>query len=146
MRIAIIAVGKIKQKGLRAELDDYLGRIARYGGCQEIELKDGSEAEVTQRFQKAIPPRSRVVAMEVEGQALDSHGLAQLMARAEQDAVTNLCFLIGGSYGLPREVSDAADLKLSMSAMTLPHRLARLLLAEQVYRAYTINNNEPYSH
>ena len=146
MRISIIAVGKIKQRGLRQELDDYLGRIARYVPCQEIELRDGGDAETAQRFAKAIPERARVVALEVSGKALDSHGLAHFIARAELDAVAHVAFLIGGSYGLPAEVSRAADMQLSLSAMTLPHRLARLLLSEQIYRAYTINKGEPYSH
>ncbi len=147
MRVAIVAVGKIKQVGLRADLDDYLKRIKRYtSGCDEIELKDGSDAEVLARFEKAIPARSRVVALEVDGKTLSSHGLAELVRRAELDSVQTLCFLIGGSYGLPRAISAQADLKLSLSAMTLPHRLARVLLAEQVYRAFTILRNEPYSH
>ena len=146
MRVAIIAVGKIKQAGMRAELDDYVGRIARYGGCDEIELKDGTEAEVTARFEKAIPPRARVIALEVGGKTVTSHGLADLVAKAEREAVGTLCFLIGGSYGLPKPLSQRAHMQLSLSALTLPHRLARLLLAEQVYRAFTILRGEPYSH
>jgi 23S rRNA (pseudouridine1915-N3)-methyltransferase len=145
VRISIIAVGKIKQAGLRAELDDYLSRIRRYASCDEIELKDGSDAELQQRFEKAIPKRSQTIALEVEGRSLSSHGLADLVRRAEL-AATPLVFLIGGAYGLPRTVSGAANTQLSLSAMTLPHRLARVLLAEQVYRAFTILRNEPYSH
>jgi 23S rRNA (pseudouridine1915-N3)-methyltransferase len=146
VKIAIIAVGKVKQVGLRAELDDYLGRIKRYSSCIETELKDGTDAEVTARFEKAIPPRSKRIALEVEGRALTSHGLAELVANAERTAVPNLVFLIGGSYGLPKIISDGADMRLSLSMLTLPHRIARLLLAEQIYRAYTILRNEPYSH
>ena len=145
MRITIIAVGKIKQVGLRSELDDYLGRIRRYTSCDEIELKDGSDAELQQRFEKAIPKRAHSIALEVEGRSLTSHGLADLVRRAERDA-THLAFLIGGAYGLPKTVSGAAHTQLSLSAMTLPHRLARVFLAEQVYRAFTILRNEPYSH
>jgi 23S rRNA (pseudouridine1915-N3)-methyltransferase len=146
VRVAIIAVGKIKQAGMRADLDDYVGRIARYGGCDEIELKDGSEAEGRARFERAIPARARVVALEVAGRTLSSQGLADVVGRAEREAVGTLCFLIGGAYGLPAAVSKAAHLQLSLSAMTLPHRLARLVLAEQVYRAFTILRGEPYSH
>jgi 23S rRNA (pseudouridine1915-N3)-methyltransferase len=145
VRIAIIAVGKIKQAGLRSELDDYLGRIRRYASCDEIELKDGSDAELQQRFDKAIPKRAQSIALEVEGRALTSQGLAEMVRRAEL-AATPLAFLIGGAYGLPKTVSSAAHSQLSLSAMTLPHRLARVLLAEQVYRAFTILRNEPYSH
>ena len=146
MKIAIVAVGKVKQLGLRAELDDYLKRIQRYTSCSEIELKDGSDAEVLARFEKAIPPKSKRIALEVGGQTISSHGLADLVAHAERTAVPTLAFLIGGSYGLPKTLSASAQLQLSLSALTLPHRLARLVLAEQVYRAYTILRNEPYSH
>lgn len=146
MKIAIVAVGKIKQAGLRAELDDYLGRIQRYAGCSEIELKDGSESEVIARFEKAIPTKAKRIALEVGGRALSSRGLADLVAQAELGAVPTLAFLIGGAYGLPARVSQAADVQLSLSLMTLPHRLARLVLVEQVYRAFTILRNEPYSH
>ncbi|HKU37475.1 MAG TPA: 23S rRNA (pseudouridine(1915)-N(3))-methyltransferase RlmH [Polyangiales bacterium] len=145
LRVAIIAVGKIKQAGLRAELDDYLGRIKRYAAFEEIELKDGSDAELQQRFERAIPKRAQRIALEVEGRTLTSHGLADLVRRAEL-AATPLAFLIGGAYGLPKTVSSGAHIQLSLSAMTLPHRLARLVLAEQVYRAFTILRNEPYSH
>ena len=146
MKIAIIAVGKVKQLGLRAELDDYLKRIQRYASCTEIELKDGSDSELLARFEKAIPPKAKRIALEVGGQSLSSHGLAELVARAERTAVPALAFLIGGSYGLPGALSQGAQLQLSLSALTLPHRLARVLIAEQIYRAYTILRNEPYSH
>ena len=145
LRISIIAVGKIKQAGLRAELDDYLGRIRRYAACDEIELKDGSDADVSARFERSLPKRARVIALEVEGRTVTSHGLADMVRRAELDA-TPLAFLIGGAYGLPAAISKAAGTQLSLSALTLPHRLARVVLAEQVYRAFTILRNEPYSH
>jgi 23S rRNA (pseudouridine1915-N3)-methyltransferase len=146
VKISVVAVGKVKQPGLRAELDDYFKRIQRYASFSEVELKDGHDAEVEARFEKAIPSRAKRIALEVSGRELSSQGLADLIGRAEQTAVPVLAFLIGGAYGLPKPVSDRADLRLSLSAMTLPHRLARLVLAEQVYRAFTILRNEPYSH
>lgn len=146
MKIRIVAVGRVKERGLREVLDDYFGRIARYAPFQEIELKDGDAAEVCARFMKKIPDKSRVVALEVEGRALSSQGLADLVSRAQHDAVGDLVFLIGGSYGLPADVRRRADVELSLSKMTLPHRLARVFLAEQVYRAFTILRGEPYSH
>jgi 23S rRNA (pseudouridine1915-N3)-methyltransferase len=146
VKIAVVAVGKIKQPGLRAELDDYLGRIQRYASCSEIELKDGSDSELLARFDKAIPARAKRIALEVNGRSLSSQGLAELVAHAERTAVPTLAFLIGGAYGLPKTVAQSADLQLSLSQMTFPHRLARLMLAEQVYRAFTILRNEPYSH
>jgi 23S rRNA (pseudouridine1915-N3)-methyltransferase len=146
VKIAIVAVGKVKQQGLRTELDDYLGRIQRYASCSEIELKDGSEGDVLARFEKAIPLRAKRIALEVGGRPFTSHGLAEFVAHAERTAVPTLAFLIGGSYGLPKTVAESADVQLSLSQMTLPHRLARVVLAEQLYRAFTILRNEPYSH
>lgn len=146
MRIAIIAVGKVKQAGLRAELDDYLGRIRRYATCDEIELKDGGEREVLERFERALPARAKIVALEVDGRTFDSAGFARWIGQCEQTAVGTAAFLIGGSYGLPPAISKRADMRLSLSTMTLPHRLARVVLAEQVYRGFTILRNEPYSH
>jgi len=145
LRLSLIAVGKIKQAGLRAELDDYLGRVRRYASCEEIELKDGSDAELASRFERALPKRASVIALEVEGKTVSSPALAELVRRAELDGVP-LAFLIGGAYGLPKMVSSAAQLQLSLSALTLPHRLARVVLAEQLYRAFTILRGEPYSH
>lgn len=146
MRVQIVAVGRVKEAPVRAILEDYYGRIGRYARFEETELRDGSVDEVTARFQKAIPERSRVVALEVLGKALSSEGLARTVGGAELDGVQSLVFLIGGAYGLPPVVSRSADLAMSLSAMTLPHRLARVLLAEQVYRAFTILRGEPYSH
>jgi 23S rRNA (pseudouridine1915-N3)-methyltransferase len=146
VRVRIIAVGKAKDRGLRSLLGDYYGRIERYAKLEEIELKDGKEAEVSDRLARSVPDRSRVVALEVDGRALSSHELAKWIGRAENESVQTVVFLIGGAYGLPQAVSKKADLRLSLSAMTFPHRLARLVLAEQIYRAFSILRNEPYDH
>ena len=147
MKILVVAVGKVKERGLREAVDDYLRRCTRYAKVEEIELKDGADDEVQARFDKAIPKdRARVIALEVDGESWTSEGVAKYLARCESGGVQTLVFLIGGSYGLPRAISDAADRKLSLSRMTLPHRLARLFLAEQIYRGFTILRNEPYSH
>ncbi len=142
----IVAVGKIKDRGLRALLDDYYKRIGRHAKLEEVELKDGEERVLEERLKRQIPDRARVVALEVEGRAMSSRAFAAWIDRAGVQAVQTLVFLVGGAYGLPKAVSDAADLKLSLSAMTLPHRLARLFLAEQTYRAFSILAGEPYDH
>ena len=146
MHVHVIAVGKIKERGERAWIDDYAKRIGRYASYHELELKDGNEAEVEERFRKALPARASVVALEVEGKAWSSTELSRYVGQCEDGAVQNLVFLIGGAYGLPASTSRAAQLRLSLSALTLPHRLARLLLVEQIYRAFTILRGEPYSH
>ncbi|HEY6879446.1 MAG TPA: 23S rRNA (pseudouridine(1915)-N(3))-methyltransferase RlmH [Polyangiales bacterium] len=143
----VVAVGKIKERGIREAIDDYAKRIGRYAQFHEVELKDLPSDELIEKFAKAIPARARVFALEVEGRVVSSQALAQLVGRGEQDsAIQHLVFLIGGSYGLPQATSRAADVQLSLSALTLPHRLARLLLVEQIYRAFTILRGEPYSH
>lgn len=146
MRVLVVAVGKVKERGIREAIDDYASRIGRYGRFEEIELKDASDAELEPRISRAIPDRSRVVALEVDGEMLTSDGLARLVGKAEGSSLSSLVFLIGGAYGLPRAVSNRADHRVSLSRMTLPHRLARLVLLEQVYRAFTILRGEPYSH
>lgn len=147
MHLRIVAVGKVRERGILDAIQDYYGRIKRYTSFDEVELRDADEAELIKRFERAIPADARVVALEVEGKMLSSEGLAELI-RAERDelATKNLVFLIGGAYGLPAEISARASIELSLSKMTLPHRLARLFLAEQVYRAFTILRGEPYSH
>lgn len=146
MRIVVVAVGKVKERGLREAIDDYESRIRRYCKLDEIEIADGGERDVAAKLAKAIPPRARTIALEVGGERMSSQKFAQLVGRCELGAVGHVCFLVGGSYGLPKELSDACDVKLSLSDMILPHRLARLFLVEQVYRAFTILRNEPYSH
>ena len=146
MRVRIIAVGKAKNRDLRSLLGDYYARIGRYAKLEEIELKDGNVDEVAERLARSIPERSRVVALEVDGRSLSSRDLAAWLGRAENESVQTVVFLIGGAYGLPQALSKKADLRLSLSAMTLPHRLARLFLAEQLYRGFSILRGEPYDH
>lgn len=146
MRVAIVAVGKVKERSLRKVLDDYLGRIGRYCKVEEIELKDEAPERVRERFERAIDRSGRTIALEVDGASWSSERLAKAIGDCELHSVPTVTFLIGGAYGLPPEVSRAADVRLSLSAMTLPHRLARVVLAEQIYRAFTILRGEPYSH
>ena len=87
-----------------------------------------------------------MVALDVEGHPYSSPGLAAMVERAGVQSVHALAFLIGGAYGLPKSLVVRADARMSLSRMTFPHRLARLILAEQLYRAFTIQRNEPYSH
>jgi 23S rRNA (pseudouridine1915-N3)-methyltransferase len=144
VRVRIIAVGKAKGRELRALLDDYYARIQHYAKLEEVEVKDGRASEIAERITRSIPDRSRVVALEIEGRPLSSRKLADWLGRAENDSIQTVVFLIGGADGLPSELSKQADIQLSLSAMTFPHRLARLVLAEQIYRAFSILRGEPY--
>ena len=144
MRVLVIAVGKLKERGAREWIDDYARRIGRYAEYQELELRDGALGEVEERLRKAVPPRAQLVALEVQGKVMSSVELARFVGRCEESALGPLAFLVGGAYGLPPAVSQAAQHRLSLSALTLPHRLARLVLVEQIYRAFTIVKGEPY--
>ncbi len=146
MRIVVVAVGKVKERGVREAIDDYEARIARYTRFSEIEIVEAKERDVLARFEKVLSRDARTVALEVDGRRVSSPDLAALIGRHELTSPADLVFLIGGSYGLPRAISEAASARLSLSDLTLPHRLARLVLVEQLYRAFTILRNEPYSH
>jgi len=142
VRICIIAVGKIKERGLREVLDDYIARVRRHVPCDEIEVKEGKDDEKALRA--AIPSGALSVALEIDGRELDSAGFARQLERWGSTGKGVVAFLIGGADGLPKALSREAHARLSMSKMTFAHRVARIVLAEQIYRAITIWRNEPY--
>jgi 23S rRNA (pseudouridine1915-N3)-methyltransferase len=145
MRIVVVAVGRVKDRPLRAAIDEYLGRVRRYLPCDEIELADAPPAKLEPAFAKATA-EATTIALEVGGRALKSEDFARLVAKAGERNKGIVAFLIGGADGLPPSVSKAAHDRWSLSPLTFPHRLARLVLAEQVYRAMTILRGEPYGH
>jgi 23S rRNA (pseudouridine1915-N3)-methyltransferase len=139
VKLTVLAVGKLKGSELRALADDYLGRVKRYVSCEEREVKTDGDLSA------AIPRESFVVALEVRGEALTSPGLAARLEEWSRRKKGPITFLIGGAEGIPPSVSAAADARLSLSSLTLPHRLARVVLFEQLYRAHTILRGEPYA-
>ncbi len=145
MRIVIAAVGKVKDRPLRDAKDEYLQRIRRYVAVDEVEITDGPSERVRAAFEKVCRD-ANVVALEVTGQSFTSEAFAQLVERLGSRGKGNVTFLIGGADGLPPDISKAALARVSLSALTFPHRLARLVLIEQIYRAMTILRNEPYAH
>ena len=145
MRIVVVAVGRVKDKPLRGALDDYLGRVRRYVPCDEVELADAPAAKLEPAFLKATAGAT-VVALEVDGRALTSPNFARELERWGSRGKGIVAFLIGGADGLPPAISAAAHARVTLGPLTFPHRLARLILVEQVYRAMTILRNEPYAH
>lgn len=145
MRIVVVAVGRVKDRALRTVLDDYLGRIRRHVPCDEVELVDAPAAKLEPAFAKATA-EATTFALEVGGRALSSEAFARQLELASSRNKGIVAFLIGGADGLPPSVSRAAHERLSLSTLTFPHRLARLIVVEQVYRAMTILRNEPYAH
>lgn len=145
MRIVVVAVGRVKDRPLRDALDDYFGRLRRYLPTEEIELADAPASKLAGAFAKATAGAT-TIALEVDGRALSSEAFARELERRGSQGKGVVAFLIGGADGLPPEVSRGATLRLSLSPLTFPHRLARLVLVEQLYRAMTILRGEPYGH
>jgi 23S rRNA (pseudouridine1915-N3)-methyltransferase len=144
-RLSIVAVGKIKERGIREAIDDYIGRVTRHFPVDEVEVRDAPPAELGPTLEKRLPSSAHVVALDVAGKSMSSDGFARWLDARLTQGKGRVVFLIGGAEGLPPSIRARADEKLSLSAMTLPHRLARLFLAEQLYRAVTILRGEPYA-
>jgi 23S rRNA (pseudouridine1915-N3)-methyltransferase len=137
MRYRVVAVGRIRDAGLRAACDDYLDRLKRYTRIEEREAKDEA------RILEAVPEESRLVVLSERGEEWSSAQLAEWTGRWEMDG-RDVAFAIGGADGLPEPVTRRAERTWSLSRLTFPHELARLLVYEQLYRAYTIRRGEPY--
>ena len=137
MRYRVVAVGRMKNAGLRAVCDEYLERLRHYTKVEEHEVKD--EARVL----GAVPEGARLVALTRRGDEWSSVQLAEWTERWEMDG-RDVVFAIGGADTLPDEVLRAAERLWSLSQLTLPHEVARVVLYEQLYRAHTIRRGEPY--
>ncbi|WP_264804189.1 23S rRNA (pseudouridine(1915)-N(3))-methyltransferase RlmH [Cytobacillus sp. NCCP-133] len=157
MNISIITVGKLKEKYLKQGIDEYLKRLSAYAKMDIIEVSDEkapeelSETEMIQVKQKEgeriltkIHLDAHVIALAIEGKMKSSEELADTLDKLATYGKSRIAFVIGGSLGLSQEVLQRADEKLSFSKMTFPHQLMKLILLEQVYRAFRINRGEPY--
>ena len=157
MRITVLCVGKIKEKFFAEALKEYGKRLGRYCRLEIVEVADertpdgASQAQNQQilrsegqRILTKIPAQSHVVALAIEGKQPDSVELAERIRDLGVRGISHITFVIGGSLGLAREVMERADEAVSLSRMTFPHQLMRVILLEQIYRAYRIMNGEPY--
>lgn len=138
LRISVICQGKLKEKYYAAACAEYLKRLAAFGAVEVVELPEESDIAAK------IPKGAYVIAMAIEGEKLSSEQLAVRMEKLALGGNSRLCFLIGGSEGLTEKVKHEADMRLSMSDMTFPHHLARVMVLEQIYRAFTINAGTKY--
>jgi 23S rRNA (pseudouridine1915-N3)-methyltransferase len=135
----------MKEKYFAEALREYEKRLQRYCSLELIELQErGSPIKEGAELLAHIPAGAYVAALCVEGRALSSTQLASLLDEKSLSGISRLCFIVGGSEGLSDAVKDRADLRLSMSEMTFPHHLARIMLAEQIYRAFTILGGSKY--
>lgn len=157
LSIKLICVGKMRERFFIDAFAEYAKRLQSYCKLDCVELAEQrlsdapSAKEIAAALEresaeimKAIPCDAYVVAMCVEGKQMKSEGLAALVAAREGSGKPKLCFVVGGSFGLDARVKSRADMRLSMSEMTFPHHLARVMLAEQIYRAFKINEGSKY--
>ena len=159
MKICMVLTGSLRRSLLREGFEDYARRIRRYASLDVLEIRgspmgrkaprraSGLRDEAGRIRRRLMGGRYYTVALSNEraARAMDSEGLARFL-RERLASSLDLAFLIGGPYGLDGGLLEEADMTLSLSPMTLPHEMAALVLAEQVYRAFTILRGEPYSH
>lgn len=157
MKITIIAVGKVKEKYYRDALAEYGKRLAKYCRFEVIEvedektpdkasvvLEDQIKEKEAERILKHVKEDAHLITLEIQGKKLDSVAFADTIEKLATYGTSHIQFVIGGSLGLHSSVSKRANTKLSFSDMTFPHQLMRVILAEQIYRAYRIISGEPY--
>ena len=157
MKITIVCAGRLKEKYLTAGISEFLKRLKPMAQVEILEVHEEkmpdspSAAEKEQVLQKEgekllklVPFGSYLFVLDVYGEELSSEELAERIDKLGVSGRSNLTFLIGGAFGLSREVRQAADMKLSFSRLTFTHQMVRLLLVEQIYRAFKINRGEKY--
>lgn len=157
MKIKIVTVGKLKEKYLKDGIAEYAKRISRFATVEMIELADektpdrASDSENAKildvegnRILSKIGEREFVVVLAIEGKTLSSEEFSKQLEQASINGSSTLTFVIGGSLGLSKEVKKRANLSVSFGRLTLPHQLMRLVLIEQIYRAFTIQQGSPY--
>ena len=157
MKITLVTVGKIKEKFYRDAIDEYVKRLSRYCKLDIVEVADektpdnASEAENAkilskegERIMAHIRDNSYVIVLAIKGKMLDSVELSKKLDFLAVSGNGDITFVIGGSLGLDEKVYKRANYSLSFSPMTFPHQLMRVILLEQVYRAFRISANEPY--
>ena len=157
MNIAIVSVGKLKEKYLKMGIEEYSKRLGSYAKIDLIEVADEkapenlSDADMEivkkkegERILAKIGPDTYVIALAIEGKMKSSEQLADDLQSLMTYGRSKIAFVIGGSLGLHEDVMKRSDEKLSFSKMTLPHQLMKLVLVEQIYRAFRIIKNEPY--
>ena len=157
MKITILTVGKIKEKYLKDAIAEYAKRLSRYCKLQMVEVEDektpdGASAAMEDqikekeaaRLSKCLDEEAFLITLEIQGKMLDSESFSKTMEQICLRGKNHIQFVIGGSLGLHTSITERSDLALSFSKMTFPHQLMRVILLEQVYRSFRIQNNEPY--
>lgn len=153
MRTRLILVGKTERGFVADGLAHYLDRVRHWSPVQEVLVPKSERATANEQrseeergLLKAIPTGARLVVLDEKGTALNSGAFAKRLGDWRDQGVREVCFIVGGAYGLTDAVRGRADLLLSLSPMTFPHQLVRVLFAEQLYRAWSILNRTGYHH
>ena len=155
MKIKIVGVGSIKEKFLKDAISEYLKRLTRFAKIEIIEvdetkIQNKSEEQVKkeegERLLKRIGQDDFVFLLDLKGELISSEVLAQKINDLINKGISPLTFVIGGTLGLSEEVRKRANIKLSISKMTFTHQMCRMIILEQIYRAFKIINNEEYHH
>lgn len=157
MRITIVCVGKIKEKFYRDAIDEYAKRLSKYCKLEIVEVSDEKtpdkvsaaeeeqiKAKEGERILSKIKEDAFVCTLEIQGKKYSSEEFAKQLERLALSGKSHVAFVIGGSLGLHSSVLQRSNLAISFSDMTFPHQLMRVILTEQIYRAYRIINGEPY--
>ena len=152
MKLKVLWVGKSRDPWVKDAIEEYAGRIRRYCPLELVDVRDekGAEAEEMrrrecERLEKLIPPQAMLVLLDETGEQMTSPGLAAFIGKQRDSGIGEIVFVIGGAYGFSEEFRKRGRL-LSLSRMTFTHQMVRAFLLEQVYRAFTILNGEPYHH
>jgi len=151
-RLTIIAVGKLKERHWRDAAEEYLKRLKAYATIEVVEVKDRDLSRDAARavadegadILDAVPAGAHVVALDSGGRQMSSEQFAEWLSAHGLEGRSHVAVLVGGTAGLSRDVLDRAEEKLSLGKITLPHQLARVVVLEQLYRAFRIMRNEPY--
>ncbi len=145
MKITLITIGKLKEKFLQAGVAEYLKRLKPFVKFEVREIPEQkSVVEEGKKILSALPKESFIFVLDVAGNFLTSEKFAQKFSDLTLHGVSEITFVIGGAFGLSDEVKKIANFRLSFSPMTFTHQMARLILVEQIYRAFKINRGEPY--
>jgi 23S rRNA (pseudouridine1915-N3)-methyltransferase len=151
MRVRLVWVGKTRDAHLRALVDEYLKRLGRFTRCEVLELRESAARRALEgiedegrRIISALRPEALNILLDVEGRQWSSEELAAQVEGWQTGGTKDVVFIIGGPHGVSKEVRERAGLRWSLSRLTLTHEMARVLLLEQLYRAYTIIHGLPY--
>ena len=146
MKFRFIWIGKTKDKNWKALQDEYLRRLSHFVKCEVTELKDSKDgAEIEgERILASLNPKTFAVLLDVTGEAISSPDLAGKIEKWQNLGLKEVSFIIGGADGVSRRVAEIADISLSLSFLTFTHEMARAVMLEQLYRAYTIIKGFPY--